>query len=176
MAESAAVIEAAQMTDAARRAGLYLTFELGAEIYGLGILKVQEIIGLMHVTSVPRTPEFVRGVINLRGKVIPVIDLRLKFGMEGRDDTERTCIIVVQVARDNEDVTMGLIVDEVAEVLDITPSQIEPPPAFGSEVDTDFIMAMGKVNDKVVMLLDADKVLSGGELGLVGEVSRAQQG
>lgn len=161
---------------AGEHAGLYLTFELGAETYGLEILKVHEIIGIMPVTSVPRTPDFVRGVINLRGKVIPVIDLRLKFEMESLEDTERTCIIVVQVSRADRDVTMGLSVDEVAEVLDVGAAQIEPPPSFGTAVDTEFIMAMGKIGEKVVMLLDVDKVLSGGEFGLVGEVSREQPG
>lgn len=149
---------------AAELAGKYLTFELGREVYGLEILKVQEIIGMMNVTSVPRTPKFVRGVINLRGKVIPVIDLRLKFAMEVREDTERTCIIVVQVDRDDEVVTMGIIVDEVSEVLDVESSQLEPPPSFGEAVDTDYILAMGKIGEKVVMLLDVDKVLSSNEL------------
>ena len=101
------------------RGGKFLTFHLGGEEYGLEILKVQEIIGIMAITRVPRTPEFVRGVINLRGKVIPVVDLRLKFEMEGQADTERTCIIVVQVSHNNNQVTMGLLVDEVSEVLDI---------------------------------------------------------
>ncbi len=148
----------------AELAGKYLTFELGREVYGLEILKVQEIIGMMNVTSVPRTPKFVRGVINLRGKVIPVIDLRLKFAMDVREDTERTCIIVVQVAKDDEVVTMGIIVDEVSEVLDVESSQLEPPPSFGETVDTDYILAMGKIGEKVVMLLDVDKVLSSHEL------------
>jgi len=144
--------------------GKYLTFELAAEVYGLEILKVQEIIGMMNVTRVPRTPDFVRGVINLRGKVIPVVDLRLKFSLDRTEDTEKTCIIVVQVTRDDTQVTMGIIVDEVSEVIDVTGEQIEPPPSFGAAVDADFIMGMGKVNQKVVMLLDVDKVLSGGEI------------
>jgi len=152
-------------------AGKYLTFQLGHEVYGLEILKVQEIIGMMNVTSVPRTPSFVRGVINLRGKVIPVIDLRTKFQMETKEDTERTCIIVVQVASSGQTVTMGIIVDEVSEVLDIRAEQIEPAPTFGAAVDTDFILAMGKIGQKVVMLLDADKVLTTGELGAMAGVT-----
>ena len=152
------------------RAGKYLTFELGGEVYGLAILKVQEIIGIMTVTRVPRTPDFVRGVINLRGKVIPVIDLRIKFGLAGTEDTERTCIIVVQVESKDAQVIMGIIVDEVSEVLDITAEQIEPAPAFGSEIDTNFIMGMGKIDKKVVMLLDVDKVLSGGEIEMVSKM------
>jgi purine-binding chemotaxis protein CheW len=158
---------------AAAQAGKYLTFSLGEEIYGLGILKVQEIIGVMAVTRVPRTPDFVRGVINLRGKVIPVVDLRLKFGMSTREDTERTCVIVVQVIRGGEQVTMGLIVDEVSEVLEVLSDQIEPPPSFGAAVDTTFILGMGKVNEKVVILLDADRVLSTGELQMIDQTTAA---
>ena len=153
------------------RAGKYLTFELGNEVYGLEILKVQEIIGIMTVTRVPRTPEFVRGVINLRGKVIPVVDLRIKFGLQSADDTERTCIIVVQVTKQDTTVTMGIIVDEVSEVLDIAAKQIEPAPEFGTEIETNFILGMGKVDKKVIMLLDVDKVLSGGEIEMVSKMS-----
>lgn len=152
-------------------AGKYLTFALGTEEYGLGILKVQEIIGMMTVTRVPRIPDFVRGVINLRGRVIPVVDLRLKFGLEAQEDTERTCIIVVQVMRAENRVTMGLIVDEVSEVLYIETGQIEPPPSFGASIRTDFILGMGKVGNKVVMLLDVDKVLSSDEVNTIGQVA-----
>lgn len=163
----------ATMPDATESmAGKYLTFDLGEEVYGIGILKVQEIIGLMNVTKVPRTPECVRGVINLRGKVIPVMDLRLKFGMESKEDTERTCIIVVQVAWENTEITMGILVDEVSEVVDIGSEQIEDTPSFGVAVNTDFILGMGKVDQKVIMLLDTDKVLSGAELKEVDQVSR----
>lgn len=160
---------------AQRLAGKYLTFELGDEVYGLEILKVQEIIGMMNVTAVPKTPEFVRGVINLRGKVIPVVDLRQKFEMDAKEDTERTCIIMVQVAY-NEDqvVTMGVIVDEVSEVLDIETSQIEPPPALGADIDATYILGMGKVDDKVVMLLDVDRVLSTGEVAAVSGAAAAE--
>lgn len=156
--------------------GKYLTFTLDQEVFGLGILKVQEIIGIMTVTHVPRTPPFVRGVINLRGRVIPVIDLRIKFGMESRSNTERTCIIVVQVASGQTNITMGIIVDEVSEVLDVKAEQIEPAPSFGSSVDTTFILGMGKVGDKVVMLLDVDRVLSTQELGTVGQVAGETDG
>jgi purine-binding chemotaxis protein CheW len=149
-------------------AGKYLTFKLGPESYGLGILKVQEIIGMLAVTRMPRTPEYVRGVVNLRGKVIPVLDLRLKFGMEGRQDTERTCIIVVQLHSNDSVVTMGIIVDEVSEVLDVTQPQIEPPPSFGMAVDVSFILGMGKVGQKVVILLDADRILMRNELETIG--------
>lgn len=154
-------------------AGKHLTFELDGEVYGIGILKVQEIIGMMNVTKVPRTPDFVRGVINLRGKVIPVVDLRLKFGMEGREDTERTCIIVVQVERENVQVVMGVLVDEVSEVLDVSADQVEPPPSFGTSVDTAFLRGMAKIGDKVVMMLDVDHVLSGGEVAMASEIARS---
>lgn len=157
------------------KAGKYLTFKLGAEEYGLEILKVQEIIKMMDITHVPRTPAFVRGVINLRGKVIPVVDLRLKFGMESRETTDKTCVIVVQVSHAGSasgSVTMGTIVDEVSEVLDIGGEQLEPAPEFGTTVDTDFILGMGKVAKKVVMLLDIDKVLSSGELAAVNKVAK----
>jgi len=152
-------------------AGKYLTFQLGAEVYGIEILKVQEIIGLMNVTHVPRTPPFVRGVINLRGKVIPVVDLRVKFGLDAKDDTERTCIIVVQVACADHRITMGILVDEVSEVLYIDNSQIEPPPSLGITVDTTFILGMGKVGEKVVMLLDVDRVLSADEIASAAEAA-----
>ena len=156
----------------AERAGKYLTFQLGPEVYGLEILKVQEIIGMMRVTRVPRTPEFVRGVVNLRGKVIPVVDLRLKFHLDQREDTEKTCIIVVQVGVDDGNrITMGIIVDEVSEVLDVAGEQIEEAPEFGATVDTTFILGMGKVGDKVVLLLDVDKVLSGQEVQVAQEMA-----
>jgi len=155
------------------QAGKYLTFKLESEEFGLEILKVQEIIKMMDITRVPRTPEFVRGVINLRGKVIPVIELRQKFQMETMATTDKTCVIVVQVAHGDGRVTMGIIVDEVSEVLDIAGEQIEPAPEFGTAVDTAFILGMGKVAKRVVMLLDVDKVLSRGEVRLMGDVSRA---
>jgi purine-binding chemotaxis protein CheW len=153
-------------------AGKYLTFQLGRESYGMGILKVQEIVGVMPVTRMPRMPGFVRGLVNLRGKVIPVFDLRLKFGLEGREDTERTCIIVVRLslgpgAAEGEAVTLGIIVDEVNEVVDVPGSQIEPAPAFGSVVDVSFLLGVGKVGSKVVMLLDADRILPREDLAAV---------
>lgn len=150
--------------------GKYLTFQLGEESYGLEIMKAQEIIGMMRVTKVPRMPDFVRGVINLRGRVIPVIDLRRKFGLEPKPDTDRTCIIVCQVARDGQQVTVGLIVDEVSEVLDIREDQIDPAPDFGGVVDTSFLLGIGKVGPRVIMLLDADKVFSAAEVAAVAHV------
>ncbi|HET9598375.1 MAG TPA: chemotaxis protein CheW [Anaeromyxobacteraceae bacterium] len=145
-------------------AGKYMTFQLAAEAYGLEILKVREIIGLMDITRVPRTPEFLRGVINLRGRVIPVVDLRLKFGMPRTEATEQTVIIVVQYGDGERPFTMGILVDQVLEVLSIDGSQIEPPPSFGAEaLDTDFILGVGKAQDRVIFLLDIGRVLSESE-------------
>ena len=144
--------------------GKYLTFGLGEEVYGLEILKVQEIIGLMRVTRVPGLPDVIRGVVNLRGKVIPVVDLRRKFAMETKTDTERTCIIVVRVWREGQAVTVGLIVDDVREVLAITSDQLETVPRFSGDVDTAFLLGMAKILQRVVMLLDVDQILSSTEL------------
>jgi purine-binding chemotaxis protein CheW len=152
-------------------AGKYLTFKLDVEEFGLEILKVQEIIKMMDITRVPRTPSFVRGVINLRGKVIPIVDLRLKFDMDSRASTEKTCIIVVTVRRSSGAVIMGIIVDEVSEVLDVAGESIEPAPQFGGAVDTAFILGMGKVGDRVVTLMDVDKVLSGEDVAAVASVA-----
>jgi purine-binding chemotaxis protein CheW len=146
------------------RGGKYLTFRLAKEEYGVGILHVQEIIGMMAVTHVPRTPAYVRGVINLRGRVIPVVDLRLKFGMEGKEDTERTCIIVVEIPGASGAVTTGFIVDEVSEVLDIAASDIEDAPEFGAGLDTAFILGIAKMKGSVKILVDINRVLSAREL------------
>ncbi len=141
--------------------GKYLTFALGPEEYGLEILKVREIIGYMEITAVPQTPHHVKGVINLRGQVIPVIDLRAKFGMETADVTEETCIIVVEISQGDRKFSTGIVVDHVQEVLDIDGQDIEEAPQFGSSVDTSFILGMGKIGETVKILLDIDKVLSG---------------
>ena len=141
--------------------GKYLTFALANEEYGLEILKVREIIGYMEITAVPQTPHYVKGVINLRGQVIPVIDLRSKFGMETAEITEESCIIVVEIAQGKRTFSTGIVVDHVQEVLDIDGSDIEEAPQFGSTVDTSFILGMGKIGDSVKILLDIDKVLAG---------------
>ena len=146
------------------REGKYLTFALGPEEYGLEILKVREIMGIMEITAVPQTPEYVRGVINLRGKVIPVIDLRAKFGMEATETTDQTCIIVVEISQQGQGFNTGIVVDRVQEVLDIAGENIEDTPQFGSDVKTDFILVMGKIGDSVKILLDIDKVLAGDDL------------
>ncbi|HEG44261.1 MAG TPA: purine-binding chemotaxis protein CheW [Phycisphaerales bacterium] len=140
--------------------GKYLTFALGHEEFGLEILKVREIIGYMDITAVPQTPCHVKGVINLRGQVIPVVDLRLKFGMEEAEITEQSCIIVVEIDAGNRHFQTGIVVDHVSEVLDIPGESIEDSPEFGS-VNTDFILGMGKIGDTVKILLDIDKVLGG---------------
>ncbi len=153
------------------KAGKYLTFTLGDEEYGLEILKVREIIGFVDVTSVPQTPDYVQGVINLRGQVIPVIDLRSKFGMTETEKTEETCIIVVEITQSDNSVSTGIVVDKVQEVLDIAAEQIEEAPDFGTQVNTDFILGMGKIGDAVKSLLDIDKVLSGDEMADIADVS-----
>ncbi len=137
------------------RLNKYLTFVLGEEEYGLEILRVKEIIGLMTITKVPKMPKYVRGVINLRGVVIPVVDLRLKFGMASIEDTKETCIIVVDLG----ETLIGVVVDKVSEVLDIDDTQIDEAPSFGAHVDTSFIYGIGKTKDKVVILLDIAKAL-----------------
>ncbi len=148
-------------------AGKYLTFRLGDEEYGIGILKVKEIIGMMPITPIPQTPPYVKGVINLRGKVIPVIDLRLRFGMEEAEYTDRTCIIVVEVSLAAEAVIMGIVVDAVSEVAQIKAEEIEDTPSFGTTLDTSYILGMAKTDDSVKILLDIDKILSEEELAQI---------
>ncbi len=148
-----------------RLAGKYMTFKLAAEEYGVAILKVRELIGLMEITRVPTAPPFVRGVINLRGKVIPVVDLRAKFGMGPAEQMRYAVIIVVQIAGASGPLTMGLLVDEVVEVRDLVAGQIELAPSFGfrgSEVD--FILGVGKADKRVIFLLDIDRILTSAEI------------
>ena len=160
MAEIAAQTE--QLNKAImEKEGKYLTFALANEEYGLEILKVREIFGYMDITAVPQTPAYVKGVINLRGQVIPVIDLRAKFGMETTEVTEETCIIVVEITQGDNKFSTGIVVDHVQEVLDIAGEDIEEAPQFGSSVNTDFILGMGKIGETVKILLDIDKVLAG---------------
>ncbi len=137
----------------------YLTFKLADEEYGIEILKVKEIIGMMPITSVPRTPDFYKGVINLRGKVIPVVDLRLRFGMEEKEYSLQTCIVVVEVTEDGMTETTGIVVDAVSEVVNIKPEDTEEAPTFGDMVNTQFISAMAKTGGGVKILLDIDRVL-----------------
>jgi purine-binding chemotaxis protein CheW len=146
------------------REGKYLTFTLANEDYGLEILKVREIIGLMDITAIPQTPAYVKGVINLRGKVIPVIDLRLKFGLPPMEYGERTCIIVVEVRTPTSSVQMGVVVDTVSEVLNINGAEIESAPSFGTRVDTKYILGLAKVRGAIKILLDIDQVVGPKEL------------
>ncbi len=147
----------------------YLTFELNKEGYAIPILKVKEIIGMMGITAVPRFPSYVKGVINLRGKIIPVIDLRLKFGFEEQDYDERTSIIVVELETEKKKIVSGMVVDTVNEVLDIEGSDIEPPPQYGSDINQAFLKGMGKVKDEVIMILDVNKILSNEETEKLNE-------
>jgi len=147
--------------------GKYLTFTLAKEEYGIGILKVKEIIGMIPITPVPRTPTFVKGVINLRGKVLPVVDLRLKFNMGQIPYTERTCIIVVEIDTKDETVLIGIVVDAVSEVLSIPPEAIEPPPTFGNKLSTDYILGMAKTETGVKILLNIDQVLNQAEISTI---------
>jgi len=151
----------------ADREGKYLTFSLADEEYGIGILKIKEIIGMMSVTTVPQTPEFVKGVINLRGKVIPVVDLRLRFRMESIDYTERTCIIVVEIEGQSDIVLIGIVVDSVSEVLNIKSEEIENTPTFGAKLNTDYILGMAKMEGGIKILLDIDKILSNQDIAVL---------
>ncbi len=153
------------------REGKYLTFSLADEEYGIGILKIKEIIGMMPVTSVPQTPEFVKGVINLRGKVIPVVDLRLRFKIEAMAYTDRTCIIVVELGGGNVDIVIGIVVDSVSEVLNIKNENIEDTPTFGKTLDTDYILGMAKMEGTVKILLDIDEVLGADDLAALARAA-----
>ena len=155
----------------ADKGGKYLTYTLGQEEYGVGILQVKEIIGMMPITPVPQTPNFVKGVINLRGKIIPVVDLRLKFGMEERAYEDRTSIIVVEIRTRKASIPIGVVVDSVSEVLNIKNEDIEDTPKFGTTVNTDYILGMAKSEDGVKILLDMDKVLSTEEIAVIEQTA-----
>jgi purine-binding chemotaxis protein CheW len=141
-------------------AGKYLTFTLDNEEYGIALLKVKEIIGMMPITSVPQTPEYVKGVINLRGKVIPVSDLRLRFEMAAADYTDRTCIIVVEIHGEETTIQVGIVVDAVSEVMNIKAEEVEEAPSFGTKVETDYILGMANMEGQVKILLDIDRVMT----------------
>jgi len=155
----------------ANREGKYLTFVLAGEEYGIGILKVKEIIGIMAITTVPQTPAYMKGVINLRGKVIPVVDLRVKFGMEAIDYTEKTCIIVVEITNSGQKVMIGILVDSVSEVLNIKGADIEDAPNFGSRLNTNYILGMAKTGGGIKILLEIDRVLSSEEMSALDKVA-----
>jgi purine-binding chemotaxis protein CheW len=157
---------AESIKDEVQREGKYLTFCLAEEEYGIGILKIKEIIGMMPITAVPQVPDFVKGVINLRGKVIPVIDLRLRFGIPAMDYTDRSCIVVVEMKGESGTVLIGIVVDAVSEVLNIKEADIEDPPTFGVKLNTDYILGMAKMDNGVKILLDIDRVLGSEELAI----------
>ena len=148
--------------------GKFLTFNLVKEVYGIEILKVREIICLMDITNVPQTPDYLKGVINLRGKVIPIVDLRLKFSMPEVEHTQETCIIVAEV----NNTSIGIIVDSVSEVLNIKSGDIEEAPQFGQGIDTNFILGLGKTKERIVILLDIELVLSSEDLEPVGQLAK----
>jgi len=162
MVAMATAVSAAPKTD--QRAGKYLTFQLGNEEFAIQVLRVREIMGIQEITAVPQTPDYVKGVINLRGKVIPVVDLRLKFGLPELEYTPRTCIIVVQIESDAGKLMIGVIVDAVSEVLTLQAADIEDTPDFGSGVATPYLLGMAKLKGKVKILLDINMVLSSQEL------------
>ena len=145
----------------------YLTFKLAEEVFALDVAKVREILEYTNITKVPQTPEFMRGVINLRGSVVPVIDLRLKFGMTKTEQTVNTCIIVVEVCMDGDISVLGALADSVQEVIEMEPGQIEPAPHIGTSLNTDFIKGMGKHDGNFIMILDIDKVFTNEELEAV---------
>ena len=147
--------------------GKFLTFTLGNEEYGIPIQKVKEIIGIMDITNIPKTPLFIKGVINLRGKIIPVMDLRLKFGLDEKAYNQRTCIIVVEISITENKRMMGIVVDTVSEVVNIQNSEIEPPPQYSAHDDNEFLTGMGKVKGKVILLLEIEQVLTSEELVLL---------
>ncbi len=164
--------ENAAPAQADARAGKYLTFQLDKEEFGIKVLKVREIMGLQEITAVPQTPNHVKGVINLRGKVVPVVDLRLKFGLPAAEYTQRTCIIVTQVPGESGPVLIGILVDGVSEVLNLTGQEIEDTPDFGEETGVRYLLGMAKVKGKVKILLDIDQVLSTQELHNLGAMIR----
>lgn len=162
MAQSAGLKAAGAADDP--RAGKYLIFQLGAEEFGTNVLKVREIMKIQDITTVPQTPEFVKGVINLRGQVIPVMDLRTKFGMPEQEQTDRTCIVVVRTKLAESELPVGIVVDGVVEVLTLTPADIEDTPDFGHGVATPYLLGMAKIKGRVKILLDMDQALCQQEL------------
>lgn len=159
----------------AKLAGKYLTFALDKEEYAIEILKVNQIIRLQPITAIPKTPTFVRGVINLRGMIIPIIDLRKKFAMSEHADTDRSCIVVIQLEQDRKKVNMGIVIDEVREVLEIPASDIEETPRFGASIDTEFIMGIAKTGKTIKIMLDIGKVLASSEIKTISGLSKKDE-
>lgn len=157
----------AEITDTTQ----FLTFTLAEDVFAIDVTMAREILDVCDVTRVPQTPDYMMGVINLRGSVVPVIDMRLKFGMDHVEQTRESCIVVVEVDVDGESVVVGALADSVREVLDLEPSQIEPPPRIGTRLNTEFIKGMGNLDDRFVIILDINKVFSAEELALVQGLS-----
>jgi purine-binding chemotaxis protein CheW len=153
----------------------YVTFGLGEELFGVAVNRTREILSLTPVTKVPQTPEYLLGVINLRGQVVPVVDMRLKLGLPAGDQTEDTCIIVVEVQVDGEAIVVGALADAVREVMEIRADQIEPPPRLGTRLNTEFINGMGKVGEEFLILLNIDKVFNSDELAIVQDVGQVPE-
>jgi len=151
----------------------YLTFELAHETFAVDVARVREILDFISITKVPRTPDFMRGVINLRGSVVPVVDMKLKFGMEATEKTVDTCIIVLEVAIEGETTIVGALADSVEEVLELEPAQIEPPPRIGMKLNIDFISGMGKLGEEFVIILDTDKIFTFEEAAALQEAGEA---
>jgi len=151
----------------------YLAFKLGDEVYAVDVAKVREILDFPPITKIPRTPDYMRGVINLRGSVVPVVDMRLKFGMSMTEKSVNTCIVVVEALLDNELTTIGALADSVQEVIELEPSNIEPPPKIGSRVKVEFLKGMEKIGESFLMILDIDKVFSSSEMLLVRDAANA---
>ena len=155
-------------TDKADTVNQYLTFTLGEELFALNINSVKEVLEHTKITKVPRTPEYMCGVINLRGHAVPIVDLRLKFGMEKGDLTVNTCLIIVEVGQAGESVALGALVDSVREVIDLTGDEVEPAPKMGTAIDTDFIRGMAKQDNEFIIILDIEKIFSAEELNIAG--------
>ena len=151
----------------------YLTFRLEDEVFALDITQVREVLDFTTVTKVPRTPDFMRGVINLRGSVVPVVDMRLKFGMSRTEQTVNTCIIIVEISLDGEKLVIGALADSVQEVIEIEPGHIEPPPRIGTRLNTEFIKGMGKRDEQFIIILEINRIFSSDELALAGDMREA---
>jgi purine-binding chemotaxis protein CheW len=152
----------------------YVTFSLGKDLFGVEVTRTREILSLTPVTKVPQTPDYLLGVINLRGQVVPVVDMRLKLGLPAGEETEDTCIIVVEVQIDGEPIVVGALADAVREVLEIRSDQIEPPPRLGTRLKTEFITGMGKIDDQFMILLNIDRIFNSDELALVQDVGQVE--
>lgn len=161
------------MAETTVNTGQFLTFNLDEEVYALDITQVREVLDYTDITKVPKMPKFMRGVINLRGGVVPVIDLRLKFGLSITENTVDTCIIIMEITLDGETTLLGALADSVQEVISLDSGQIEPPPKIGTRLNTEFIKGMGKKNDDFIIILDIDRVFSSEELSLVQSVDES---